>query len=243
MLEVKCNNCLEVLLLKDLNNHKEEKCEKTMISCSFSSYGCTEKFLRKDLEAHTTKNYHKHLLLIQESCDKKIQALESKFQESLVSLQNTVGELQTQLDAKTNTSFIVNWHVKNFSAIKKRCYKRSKAFSLGDCEWFLGAYFFGDNEDSKDYISIYLFCPNVPRNRKITLEYSVCIKNHISDSRSVTKDFVVTFPVDSGQGWGDRKAIKHEVIGKSNSGFLKNDSLTIICSLQVKSIECFVGDL
>lgn len=54
---------------------------------------------------------------------------------------------------------------------------------------FIGAYFFGDNDDSKEFISIYLFCNNFPRNRSISLEYSICINNFKSKENSVTKGF------------------------------------------------------
>jgi len=100
----------------------------------------------------------------------------------------------------------------------------------------LGAYFFGDSEDSKDYVSIYLFSASPLKDKKITLQFTILVKNYISDALSVSKDFTVTFPVANGQGWGDRKAIKHESI-LSNSGFLEQDTLSIVCSIRVNSIE------
>jgi len=53
-------------------------------------------------------------------------------------------------------------------------------------------------------------------------------------------DFVITFPVNSGQGWGDRKAILHNTINET-PGFLDEEgSLTIICCAQVMTLETSV---
>jgi len=236
-LPVKCPKCSETILFKDQKEHKDKYCQEEMISCSFSKHGCDVKFLRKDSEHHITDNYQKHLLLLQESNDRELQEQKANFLDSLASLQQGMADLQAKLDAKCDTSFVANWKVKNFSSITKRCYKRSKSFMISDFEWFLGAYFFGDSDDSKEYISIYLFCNNIGRNRKITLKYSITIQNHLNPALSVNKDFNITFPVPSGQGWGDRKAIKHETI-ENTSGFLDSaGSLNISCSIYVKSIE------
>jgi len=181
-----------------------------------------------------------HLSQLQCSYDEKLKAQQTLMEKSLDQAQRQVAALKETINAQRKTEHIAEWKVKDFSNIKRRCFKRSKAFSILNFDWFMGSYFFGDNEDSQDFLSIYLFCQTAPVGCKITLKYSITVVNNLSEEDSVSKDFVITFPVSSGQGWGDRKAILHSTINNT-PGFLDAEgSLTVVCCAQVMTLETAV---
>ena len=57
------NNCGEVLLSKDLNEHLTNACSLQVIDCCFSYAGCEAKVLRRDMEVHIGENIVTHMCL------------------------------------------------------------------------------------------------------------------------------------------------------------------------------------
>jgi hypothetical protein len=79
--------------------------------------------------------------------------------------------------------------VKNWSSVKKKGYLQSDKFNFADFTWFIGFYTDGDNEDSRGYISVYLFLDvaNVPKGKSVTIEFSMKFINHKDSGESVKK--------------------------------------------------------
>ena len=102
----------------------------------------------------------------------------------------------------------------------------------------------GDNEDSKGFVSVYLFCdqPNVGSGKYVSLSWKVEFVNHLCDHLSIQKDFQQKFPLNpkSGSGWGNRKSLKSSEITKLN-GFVDNKgSLLIRCSFCIDDVEWLI---
>lgn len=154
----------------------------------------------------------------------------------------------------------IEWRVKNWSSVKKKGYLQSDKFNFADFTWFIGFYTDGDNEDSRGYISVYLFLDvaNIPKGKSVTIEFSMKFINHKDSAESVKKgippfdlfvetfsmtfflffptEFKTTFPIKGGQGWGDRKAIKASRINEE-SGFLKLDTLHVEAYIQQRRVS------
>lgn len=73
--KVSCNYCNNAVLREYLSKHENTDCPAVPISCSFLTYGCTEKFLRKELSHHLNLFVSAHVLLVADFYQKQIQKL------------------------------------------------------------------------------------------------------------------------------------------------------------------------
>ena len=136
--------------------------------------------------------------------------------------------------------FQVEWKIKNWATVKRKQYLSSDKFTIGDFTWFFGLYPDGDNEDSKGYVSIYLFADltTLPKGKFISLDFEIIIVHPTNPRNSLKKDFTTVFPVKGGQGWGDRKTVKSIKI--EEDGFLKQDTLTVSAVMTVKKTHLLI---
>lgn len=81
IMPIKCPNNCDVVITRELFESHLSCCQNVMVSCPFESFGCTEKYMKKDMAEHDVNYHHKHLeLLLNEiqSLKKTIKELESK---------------------------------------------------------------------------------------------------------------------------------------------------------------------
>jgi len=124
------------------------------------------------------------------------------------------------------------------SSAKRKSYIQSDKFNFAEFTWFVGFYTDGDNEESRGYISVYLFVDvaSIPKGKHVTIEFMLKFVNHKNPNESVRKEFKTVFPIQGGQGWGDRKAIKSSKIS-DDSGFLKQDTLFVEAQISLKKVQ------
>ena len=99
-----------------------------------------------------------HLSQLQCSYDEKLKAQQTLMEKSLDQAQRQVAALKETINAQSScsailprllgtkgqllmiylgkTEHIAEWKVKDFSNIKRRCFKRSKAFSILNFDWY-----------------------------------------------------------------------------------------------------------
>ena len=135
-----------------------------------------------------------HLSLLKSSHDTQLKEQQKKFQQTLDDLQRRVLELTDTVNSRCKTEYSASWNIPDFKSIQRRCFKRSKSFSIHGFEWFMGSYFFGDNEESQEYLSVYLFCQNLPPNSHVTLRYTMSVVNHLSPDETISKGTFTTNP-------------------------------------------------
>jgi hypothetical protein len=83
----------------------------------------------------------------------------------------------------------LEWQMPHFNTLRNVNYLQSETFRCSGFDWFLGLYANGDNADSTGYISLYLFLDTstAPKNKSITLTYSLTIANHKNCALSFKK--------------------------------------------------------
>ena len=116
------NECGEILLLKDLDQHLTRDCPLEVTDCCFSYAGCKERLVRKDMKAHVDQNVALHLSLQTVCHRKQMMKLESQLSElksENAKLKRQVERLQFDQQLMQEQSWIVPVHftVKNISSI------------------------------------------------------------------------------------------------------------------------------
>jgi len=183
---------------------------------------------------HLDLNQLEHMILMKNFYDSQLKLIKSDYEKIIKTQEIKIQQLErNQKDYHTK----VVWKFKNFSVQKKKHYVQSEKFTIETFTWFLGIFCDGDNEDSKGFISLYLFLDmnNILNGKSVNLEYSLKLVNHIDPLESVKKEFATTFPIKGGQGWGDRKAIKSSKITEE-AGFLQKDTLYLEAEIIVKKV-------
>ncbi|EFA80504.1 RGS-containing protein kinase [Heterostelium album PN500] len=234
MIKIECDRCNAPMIKKEFEKHKLNLCPNYHIQCPFFESGCNATFDRKDLESHIEKSLSHHLLLMKSHYTDTITNLKKEFSLLLKDKDDKIKQLEKSMNEKSDSSKKVEWCVKNYSILKKKGYIQSEKFTIGGFQWFIGFYTDGDSNDSKGYISIYLFLDTnqIPKGKSLTLEYYLKFFNQRDQTLSVKKDFRTTFPIKGGQGWGDRKAIRASVL--ESNGFIKDDTLLVMTSILIK---------
>jgi len=234
-----CDKCKLETFKGEIVTHIENDCEYQTIPCPFSAHGCPITVLRKDVNDHVAKNYVQHLLYLQKSHDHQLAQQRQKFERALEINHKEINHLRKQLQSKNNdTKFSVQWTIPGFLS-KKMKYLQSDPFSFYGFNWFIGLYPFGDNRESGNYLSIYMFVDSktLPKSKSITLDFTIKVVNQLTPSSSVVKQFHMTFPIQGqGQGWGDRKAISRDQI-TAESGFMLNNAVVLELDIQVLNVS------
>jgi len=235
LLPVKCSKCEEEVVRGEMEQHQQNICLEEYTNCKFLDQGCEARVLRKNLKDHLAEEVGYHLDMMKRAFDTQTEDLRNHFEtqlkirdEKIKHLERTLSENDTKME----------WKVKNWSSVKKKSYLQSDKFNFADFTWFIGFYTDGDNDDSRGYISVYLFLDvtNIPKGKNVTIEFMIKFINHKDPQEAVKKEFKTTFPIKGGQGWGDRKAIKASRIAE-DSGFLKQDALYLEAFIQQKRVH------
>uniref|UniRef100_A0A0N5B281 Speckle-type POZ protein (inferred by orthology to a human protein) n=1 Tax=Strongyloides papillosus TaxID=174720 RepID=A0A0N5B281_STREA len=98
-------------------------------------------------------------------------------------------------------------------------------------EWCLWIYPNGKNEESKEYVSVYLALLR-PGNAKAKLRF--CILNDKEEEKNVSFCPVMEYFKD--KGWGFLAFIKKDFLLNKSNGLLVNDILTILCEAEIIDI-------
>jgi len=231
---VLCTRCNEETLRGELEKHKLNSCLEEEVMCQFFDQGCQVVTKRKNLKHHLSEETAGHLVLLKKSFEDQIDFLKQNYDSQLKARDTKIKNLERIL-GETETK--IEWRVKNWSSVKSKNYIQSDKFRVSDFNWFLGFYPNGDNEDSKGFLSIYLFLDpsGIPKGKNVNIEFMLGFLNHKDACETVKKDFKTTFPIEGGQGWGDRKAIRSSKIHEEG-GFLKLDTLHIEAQLLIKKV-------
>lgn len=237
MVPLHCTKCNAEVTRSEYEAHSQDVCLEEEIACPFHDQGCTKRVLRKNLKEHIDYDVAEHLCMMKKSFDDQVTTLKTDHDremrakdERITTLEKMVRESGGIYDTR------VDWRVKNYSTLRKKCYLQSEKFQIAGFTWFIGFYTDGDNPDSKGFISIYLFLDvaHVPKGKSISIEYVLRFVNHKDNNDSIKKEFKTTFPIKNGQGWGDRKAIKNTQM--EQAGFLKDDTFYIEAEIAVKKV-------
>ncbi|XP_074348908.1 uncharacterized protein LOC141687508 [Apium graveolens] len=124
-----------------------------------------------------------------------------------------------------------DWKICDFSKIckEKLNYEdlKSEEFTCGKIKWCLLLYPNGDSR-AKDHLSLFLDLPESPTSvKKVSAEFSLVIKNQLSDShhqRTAGESWFCTSSRDlRGRGWPDFMLLSD--LKSESSGFIVNDTL------------------
>jgi len=172
--------------------------------------------------------------MMKKAFDTQTALLRREFDDALSSRDEKIKKLERLLN---NYETRVDWKLKDFDvALKKKMYLQSPKFEFSETKWFIGLFTNGDTQDSNGFVSMYLFYDPPPRrNRTITLEFTLTVVNRRDPNDSIKKGFKTTFPVDGGQGWGDRKFMSCQRITEAE-GFLKESTLDISAHIHAKKV-------
>jgi len=233
MVPVECTRCHEIVKRSELEKHRSNSCPDEEIPCQFHDMGCPKRLIRKDLAEHLREDFVDHMSLMKKGYDDQLAHIKQEYDLQLRLKEDRIRHLEKcSRDNETK----VEWKVKNYNQVRKKSYIQSEKFSIAGFSWFIGFYTDGDNSESRGFISIYLFLDvsHIPKGKSITLEYFLRFVNHKDPLESVKKEFKTTFPIKGGQGWGDRKALRNNIL--EQGGFLKEDTLTVEAEVTVKKI-------
>ena len=128
------------------------------------------------------------------------------------------------------------WVIKKFSFCTKKCgeFIHSPTFSPDNHEqlvWNLQLYPKGQDQESKDFLSIYLNL--VPRNSsEVHAKYQFAVVNSRGELCEVINGNRHCFSKES-LGWGRRKFVEQQTLFDDKNGLLPNDTLTIHCKVEI----------
>eukprot|EP01116_Phalansterium_solitarium_P003360 TRINITY_DN14178_c0_g1_i1.p1 TRINITY_DN14178_c0_g1~~TRINITY_DN14178_c0_g1_i1.p1 ORF type:complete len:464 (-),score=143.66 TRINITY_DN14178_c0_g1_i1:534-1814(-) len=233
MVPIQCAKCRATVTRGDSESHRQKACAEEIVPCPVGQ-GCAVKMLRKELHEHLSADVGRHMLMMKRDFDEQLEAMRAKFDAQLKVRDDRIKSLEKS-QAENDTK--IDWRVKPWSSTRKKSYLQSGKFTFADFNWFIGFYTDGDNEDSRGFISVYLFLDtaNIPKGKTVSVEFMLKFINHKNPADSVKKEFKTTFPIKGGQGWGDRKAIKTSKITEE-AGFLKKDTLYVEAQISLKKL-------
>uniref|UniRef100_A0A0N5B3M8 MATH domain-containing protein n=1 Tax=Strongyloides papillosus TaxID=174720 RepID=A0A0N5B3M8_STREA len=135
-------------------------------------------------------------------------------------------------------NFKHKYTIQNFSLRSEKTGEKiiSPTFVIGSkerSEWCLHIYPSGINEDSKEYVSVYL---TLLKPDKAKAKYRFSILNDEGEEKNVKfdtdfRDFV------KNKGWGYPEFVKRDFLLNKSNGLLINDKLTIICEAEIIDLK------
>ena len=131
--------------------------------------------------------------------------------------------------------FKFTWTINNFSFCKEETGDdlESAIFSAGSDEelkWKLHAYPKGVDEDSEDYVSLFLTLVSCRNQTEVMTKYHLYILNSkFEKAENIGYEEEVKFALEDNMTWGQSYFIKSEVLLDKENGLLPDDNLTIIC--------------
>ena len=240
---VSCPNegCTETMKRHKIEDHVEDDCEYTEMSCKYANIGCEVKLKRKDMRAHEEDDkIHLHLALgaVVELKDK---------------LRNTVGRLEYGL-------LLANQKIKLLSREEKETWKEQETilmtFKLTDYqhtvendEYFMSPSFYtspegyhmsvevdanGDDDGEGTHVSVYVHILKGKNDSKLKWPFIGSVKiellNQLEDDNHHIKTvlFEKQDNVQVGSSLGYPQFIPHSMLDhnpSSNTQYLKDDTL------------------
>ncbi|EGC36517.1 hypothetical protein DICPUDRAFT_150981 [Dictyostelium purpureum] len=234
MRKVECEKCKSQVAKKELKLHLSDSCPNQTIKCTF---GCDKEFERKDLIDHLNESIAIHMVMMKQQHQNEISSLKKEFNLQMASKEDKIKSLEKTLRERVLDSKIkVEWRIKNYLECKKAGYVQSEKFIIKGFSFFIGFFVDGDSNDSKGYISIYLFLDttDIQKGKSLSLDFSLKFTNQKDQNQSLQREYKhIGFPLGSdGQGWGDRRSIKTSIL--ESAGFIKDNSLLIASEITVK---------
>jgi len=234
---VKCKNCG-----KDENRETLETNLKITSSGQYSE-SVTDLLRKNNLNDPLNEEVGIHLSVLKKTYNSQVEMLETLRQYYQNQLKLRDERIRCLENSATENDMKVQWKVKNWSTVKKKAYLQSERFALAGFTCFIGLYPDADKEDSRGYISLYLYLDgsSVPKGKSINIEFALKFINGKDIDESVEKVFKTTFPVKGNHyGWGERKAIQSSRIREEN-GFLIQDVLSMEAHIVLKKVNWEVG--
>ena len=122
------------------------------------------------------------------------------------------------------------WKIHDFRVIgqNNRVSLKSSEFSsnYANVKWCISLYPKGRNEDSEDFLSIFLRSESHPENLQLETNFQISILNR-NRKKCFVKDHTHTFIKSSGHG-ATKHVLKSEIM---NDDYLPNGCLTIVCDI------------
>ncbi|KAN0026419.1 hypothetical protein ACTFIV_007403 [Dictyostelium citrinum] len=238
---VECNQCKSQVPKKELNYHLNEKCPNQIISCTFGY--CDKTFERKELNNHLNEALAQHMIMMKQQQQDEINLLKKEFSSQLQLKDEKIKGLEKLIKEKLSEPKIkIDWKIKNYLECKRNGYHQSEKFIIEGFPFFIGIFTDGDNNESKGYISIYLFLDtsDIPKGRCINTEFSLKFNNQRDPLQSLNREYKATFPIRDGSGWGDRRSIKTHSL--ESNGYIKDNTLLITAEVTIKKILWLVEE-
>ena len=149
------------------------------------------------------------------------------------------GDMEAKIWGSTQISvkeFCYEWTISNFSfcmgGIRRKI--KSPVFSLEANEevaWCLRVHPNGFDEESKDYLSVYLVLVNCPK-RQVRAKFEFWIKNSQGEKYQYTQSLNVP-SFQRKQNWGFSKFILRDSLLSHRNWLLPKDKLTLCCKVSI----------
>uniref|UniRef100_A0A0K0G3X7 Speckle-type POZ protein-like (inferred by orthology to a human protein) n=1 Tax=Strongyloides venezuelensis TaxID=75913 RepID=A0A0K0G3X7_STRVS len=127
--------------------------------------------------------------------------------------------------------------IQNFSLRLEKTGEKiiSPNFAIGRkdrSEWCLHIYPNGNNEKSKEYVSVFLM---LLRPGKVKAKTRFCILNDKVEEKRITCIGICDY--SQYNGWGYPKFVKKDFLKNKSNGLLNNDKLTILCEAEIIDLK------
>uniref|UniRef100_A0A0K0EZY9 Speckle-type POZ protein-like (inferred by orthology to a human protein) n=1 Tax=Strongyloides venezuelensis TaxID=75913 RepID=A0A0K0EZY9_STRVS len=131
-------------------------------------------------------------------------------------------------------NFKYEYTIQNFSLRPEKTGEKiiSPTFVVGSeerSEWHLWVYPNGDEEESKEYVSVYLALLK-PDKAKIKFGFSILNDNEKKNNTRIAYNII---DQNKEYGWGFTKYVKKNFLLDKSNGLLVNDKLTILCETEI----------
>lgn len=133
--------------------------------------------------------------------------------------------------------FSYMWTISNFSFCREEMGEvlKSSTFSAGSndkLKWLLRINPKGLDEESKDYLSLYLLLSKCEAKGEVRAKFKFSILNAKREEVKIMES-QRAYRFIAGKDWGFKKFVKRDLLLDENSGLLPDDKLTIYCEVNV----------
>lgn len=138
------------------------------------------------------------MIMMKQQQQEEINLLKKEFTNQLQLKDEKIKGLEKLIKEKLSEPKIkIDWKIKNYLECKRNGYHQSEKFIIEGFPFFIGIFTDGDNNESKGYISIYLFLDtsDIPKGRSINTEFSLKFNNQRDSAQSLNREYKATFPI------------------------------------------------
>ncbi|XP_059120854.1 speckle-type POZ protein-like [Peromyscus eremicus] len=143
----------------------------------------------------------------------------------------------------SDQEFSYRWTISNFPFIAEEMLQSitSPTFSIGaNDKWCLRVHLNGVDEQSADYLSVYLVLLSCPKSR-VWAKFQFWILSAEGEKTKVTKS-PRAFRFVPGQDWGYKKFILRDFLLSHAFWILPDDQLTLFCKVSVAQVSLSLSD-